>query len=175
MEAIARRGIEAEMTASRELAIEAGPALSATLTESALRPFEAPPRSRAPERGAVGLARLAGLGLLAVTIGFGTIRLLSRPTEPPPPVPALAAPSPPTFEPAVPRVEPPIPDVATPTAVAEPVRPLPAPRPVHRHRRTAVHPAAAPAVPTPAAFEQPMAPPSRTRPRPLDVDNPYKP
>jgi serine/threonine-protein kinase len=173
MEAIARRGIEAELTASRELSVEAGPPPSATLTESALRPFEAAPRRRAPERGAVGLARLAGLGLLAVTIGFGTIRVLSRPTVPAPPAPALAAPSQPTFEPTLPRVDPPIPDVSAPTVVAEPVQITPPARP-RRHRRAAAQPVAAP-TPAPASFEQPMAPPARSRPRPLDVDNPYKP
>jgi len=92
---------------------------------------------------------------------------------PAPPAPALAAPSQPTFEPTLPRVDPPIPDVSAPTVVAEPVQITPPARP-RRHRRAAAQPVAAP-TPAPASFEQPMAPPARSRPRPLDVDNPYKP
>jgi serine/threonine protein kinase len=171
MEAIARRGIEAEMTASRELPIETGPPPSATLTESALRPFAAAPRPRAPERGAVGLARLAGLGLLAVTVGFGSIRLLSRPTVPPPPAPVSTMPAPPSFEPSPPpRIEPPA-TAVRPPAVARSLAPAPPPR---RHRR-ATAPARADRAPAPTMFEQPMATPSRSRPKPLDVDNPYQP
>ena len=177
MEVIARRGIEAELTAAHE-APEVGPAPSTTLTESALRPFEAVPRRQVPERGAASVARLLGLALLAGAVGFGALRVLSRPALPPPPAPA-AAPAPPSFEPT----PPPAPEVVVPAAVAAPaaaaapvaaaptverVRPQAAPRP-RRHRRLVSAPAA------PLPFDQPLGPPARTKPRPLDVDNPYQP
>ena len=177
MELIARRGIEAELTAAQEVVEVARPPRSpSTSTESALRPFEAAPRLRVPERGAVGVARLLGLGLLAVTIGFGTLRLLARPAPvAPPPVPAAVVPAAPTFEPSPPPPAPPLPEIAPPAPVAAsaagPVRAAPAPRMRHHRRTAAALPSSAP-----APFEAPMgSPAARPRPRPLDVDNPYQP